>query len=440
MLGGSWLVGLSLVHGWLRDALAVAVFAGLAVLVLVRRERRWWIRRVPVALLLALGLLGLVLVFLDVTKPWPDALPLDVVAWIGAGLFALVLLPLGWPGRRWWVRTAACVAAVGVVLGAADGVNASFGAYPTVAAALQLPPPDQVSAGRVLGRAPDAPTADSFDHRALSVTWQAPPGLPRHGEVFEVRIPPVHSGFSARAAWIYLPPAYLTPKPPRLPVLEMIGGQPGNPRNWLDGGRLALRMDSWADAHHGLAPVVVMPDALGGTFDNPLCLDSRLGRSDTYLSRDVPDWVTTHLQVDPDHAHWAVGGMSFGGTCALQLAVAHPSEFPTFFDGEGQRGPTLGSPARTVDAAFGGDVAAFDAVDPLHELAAHRYPGSAGVVVAGAQDATYRAQDAVVARAARSAGMTIREQVRPGGHSWGVVGPALSANLPWLTARMRLEP
>jgi S-formylglutathione hydrolase FrmB len=199
-------------------------------------------------------------------------------------------------------------------------------------------------------------------------------------------------------------------------------------------------MDAWARAHRGLAPIVVMPDALGSTFANPLCLDSRLGRSDTYLSQDVPDWVSTHLRVDPDHAHWAVGGMSFGGTCALQLAVAHPSLFPTFFDGEGQRGPTLGSLARTVDAGFGGNVAAFDAVDPLHELARHRYPGSAGIVVAGAQDSTYRAQDAIVARAARAAGMTILHQLFPGGHSWSVTGSALSADLPWLTTRMGLQP
>jgi S-formylglutathione hydrolase FrmB len=438
--GWDGVAALSLVHGWLRVVLAVAVFAGLAVLLLMRRDRRWWSRRVPLAVVLAAALLLLVVGYLDVAKPWPDPLAPDVMAWIGSGLLAVVLLPLGWRGRRWRARLAGATAAVLVVLGAADGVNADFAEFPTIAAALQLPPPDQVSASSALQKSHHPPAGDPLLHRALAITWHAPAHLPRHGEVFQVAIPGVRSGFHARPAWVYLPPAYLTAHRPPLPLLELIGGQPGNSRTWLDAGRLAQRMDAWAAAHHGLAPVVVMPDALGSTFANPMCINSRLGQDDTYLSQDVPDWVTGHLQIDPDHAHWAVGGMSFGGTCALQLAVAHPALFPTFFDGEGQEGPTLGGLARTVDAAFGGDLAAFDAVDPLHELAAHRYPDSAGIVVAGAQDWLYHGQDAVVARAARRAGMTVVEQVRPGGHSWEVTGPALSADLAWLTARMGLEP
>ena len=440
MRGWEWLATLSLVHGWLRNILAVAVFAGLAVLVLVRRDRRWWTRRVPLAAALATALLVLIVVYLDVTKPWPDPLQPNVMAWIGCGLLAVVLLPLGWRGRRWWVRGAAAAATLFVVLGAADGVNADFEEFPTVGAALQLPPPDQVAAGSVLGHGSDAAASDPLVGRALAATWHAPPHLPGHGEVFQTPIPGALSGFQARDAWIYLPSAYLTRDRPRLPVLELIGGQPGSPRNWLDGGRLAQRMDRWAAAHHGLAPVVVMPDALGSTFANPLCLNSRLGQDDTYLSRDVPDWVTTHLHVETDHAFWAVGGESFGGTCALQLAVAHPALFPTLFDDQGQEAPTLGGRARTIDAAFGGDAAAFDAVTPLHELAVHRFSRSAGIFVAGAQDTLYRPQAAVVVAAARRSGMTVIAQIRPGGHGWAVGGEAFSADLPWLCTRMGLLP
>jgi S-formylglutathione hydrolase FrmB len=442
VLDWGWLTSLSLVQGWLRGVLAAAVFVGLAFLLVVRRDRRWWTRRVPLAVVAAFALLGLAEAYLDIAKPWPDSLSLGVLAWIWAGFLALTLLAVGWHRRHWWVRVLACVAATGVVLGAADGVNAVFGQFPTVGTALQLPPPDQVSAGSVLGHgaAGDRARNDPLARRALSVTWHAPRGLPAHGAVFEAAIPPVHSHFSARPAWIYLPPAYFAPNPPRLPVLELISGQPGTPRAWLDGGRVPQQMDTWAHAHDGLAPVVVMPDPLGSTFANPLCLNSRLGRSDTYLTQDVPAWVTSHLHVDTDHAHWAVGGMSFGGTCALQLAVAHPSLFPTLFDVEGQQGPTLGSRARTVAAAFGGNARAFAAVDPLHELAVHRYPRSAGIFVAGAQDAHYRSQQAVVVAAARRSGMEVVSQVRPGGHSWSVADAALSADLSWLATRMGILP
>lgn len=432
MQGWGWLTGLSLVHGALPVVLAAGSGAGLLVLLSVRRDRAWWTRRVPLAVVASAALVGLLVLVLDVVRPWPDPLPLVVLLWIGAGLLGLVLLGLGWGRARWWGRVVAPFAAALVLLGAADGVDGVFGAYPTVAAAMQLPPTDQASAATVLRHTAlaDTPTLQ---------TWRPPAAMPHAGAVTEVSIPPRTSGFAARSAWLYVPPAYLTANHPRLPVLFLIGGQPGSPRDWLDGGLLAQQMDTWAAAHDGLAPIVVMPDATGSEIANPLCMDSALGKVDTYLTSDVVSWVSSALQVDPDHAHWAVGGFSYGGTCALQLAVSHPQLFPTFLDISGQRSPTLGSRARTVAAAFGGNDRAFAAVDPLEELAAHPQPGSAGYLVVGAQDRYYRPQAQAVAAAARGAGMSITYQELPGDHSWAVWRPALTVALPWLTQRMGLS-
>jgi S-formylglutathione hydrolase FrmB len=260
--------------------------------------------------------------------------------------------------------------------------------------------------------------------------------------VTEVDVPPTRSGFTARRAWLYVPPAYFAADHPLLPVLMLLGGQPGSPRDWLDGGRLAQRMDAWAGSHGGLAPVVVMPDPLGGPVDNPMCLDSALGRADTYLSQDVPAWVQSHLQVDPDHGHWAVGGFSYGGTCALQLAVGHPAVFRTFFDASGQQAPTLGDPARTLAAAFHGDRAAYAAQDPLTELASHSWAasGSAGYLVVGTQDPDYQRQQQVVAAAASAAGLPVIATELPGKHAWTVCGAGFDQALPWLSQRMGLVP
>jgi S-formylglutathione hydrolase FrmB len=135
-----------------------------------------------------------------------------------------------------------------------------------------------------------------------------------------------------------------------------------------------------------------------------------------------------------------VGGISFGGTCALQLAVAHPDVFPTFIDFSGQSGPTLGTHARTVAATFGGDEAAFDAVDPLHELATRRYPRSAGYLTVGARDHFYRPQALEVARATRAAGMSITYTEQPGGHAWSVWRSAFPHALSWLGSRTGMTP
>ncbi len=141
-------------------------------------------------------------------------------------------------------------------------------------------------------------------------------------------IPGATSGFAARDAVVYLPPAYFANPRPLLPVLVMLAGQPGSPEDWLNGGKLAMTMDAFAREHHGLAPVVVVPDGTGSQLANPLCLDSQLGKVASYLAVDVPTWIKTHLQVDPDPRSWAVGGLSYGGTCSLQLATNHPEVYP----------------------------------------------------------------------------------------------------------------
>jgi S-formylglutathione hydrolase FrmB len=320
-------------------------------------------------------------------------------------------------------------------VGAADGIDAYFGSFPTIGAALQAPVYDQASRAGVLRKAYNPSPALG----PLSLKdWHPPADMPTAGAAFQADIPATRSGFSARTAWVYVPPAYQVPRHPLLPVLVMIGGQPGGPRDWLDGGLLAQQMDTWAAGHGGLAPVVVMPDGTGGQIANPLCMDSALGKADTYLSSDVVAWVSSALEVDPDHAHWAVGGFSYGGTCALQLAVAHPDVFPTFFDVSGQESPTLGGHARTVAATFGGNEQAWSAVDPLQQLAAHPEPGSAGYVAVGRDDRQYRPQALAVAAAARAAGISITYQELPGRHNWDVWRPAFTSAIPWLAARMGL--
>lgn len=434
----TWSTGLSLTHGVVHVGLIAAAVLGLAGLLALRHDRTWWTRLVPSAVLVAAALVGVLLIVLAVTKPWPDALPVPVLVWIGVALLGLALLVVGWRGQRWSVRLLAPIAVALVVLGAADGIDTVFGAYPTVASALQLQPYDDVS-GALLPQSQSEPGAAGVAPPAIQ-QWQPPPDMPANGGVTQVTIPATRSGFAARPAWVYLPPAALTAHPPLLPVLVMIGGQPGSPRDWLDGGQLAQQMDQWAATHAGLTPIVVMPDGLGSQTANPLCMDSALGKADTYLSSDVVSWATSSLPVDPDHRHWAVGGFSYGGTCALQLAVAHPDLFPTFFDVSGQKSPTLGGRTRTLAATFGGDARAFATVDPLRELARHPEPNSAGYIAVGAQDDQYRSQELAVTAAARDAGMAITYRELPGRHSWDVWRPAFAGALPWLSARMGLAP
>ena len=428
LLGGSPLMVVLVVLG-----------AAAFLFLLVRTGRTWWSWGVPAAV----GLTGVsvFLVYGMLTwwwRPWPDPLPPLVWAAIVAGLGAVwlaVTRSVAVP-RSWWRPPRNLVLALVVVLAAAELANVQFGQYPTVRDAFGLPQPNQVAFPKVAGQARELVAPRPGD--PLADVWQAPKWMPRHGAVAEVTIPGTVSHFAARTGWVYLPPAYLSAPRAELPVLVLVGGQPGNSDDWLDGGMLAARMDRFAATHHGLAPVVVMPDDLTAPTVNPMCLDSRIGDAGTYLTKDVPDWIRTHLQVNTDTRTWAFGGISNGGTCAVQMGVSAPRVYPTFLDLSGENRPNSGTVAQTVDAAFGGDLAAYHAINPLDVMARTRFPDSAGQFVAGAADDRYRRQTEQMYRAALAAGMDAHMHVLPGGHSWAVWGPALSTLMPWLAARMEL--
>jgi S-formylglutathione hydrolase FrmB len=433
----SGLLDAPLLSGPLQVVVGAAGVAGALFLVL-RCSRRWWTRTVPAVLLAAAALTALLAVLVDqVWQPFPDALPLPVLLLVGAVLAAIGLAALGIRARRWPGRVGAVVAVLLVVLGSAEGMNVVYREYPTLRTAFGLPAVDEIPFTQVPLR---EQVISARSGLPLSAIWRPPAGMPATGVVTEVTIPATVSGFAARPAWLYLPPAYLARPRAQLPVLVLLSGQPGSPDDWLGSGRLAERMDAFAATHNGLAPVVVMPDHLGDPLNNPLCMDSRLGNVATYLSVDVPAWIRETLQVDPNTSGWAIGGFSNGGTCSLQMAVNAPQVYPTFVDISGEDEPTLGDRATSVQDAFGGDEAAFTAVNPLDVLARKRFPDTAGFLVTGQQDTEYGPQAQRVLAACQAAGMDVRLDLKPGGHTWEVWGPGLDDALPWLATRLGMTP
>lgn len=323
-------------------------------------------------------------------------------------------------------------------------INAFFGAYPSLAAVLGLGVPttplDSLPAAAPLPRAPERGAGP------LLANWTAPSDLPAEGAVVTATVPAGDQsgtrGFKPRQAFLYLPPAYLTSQRPALPVLVLMAGQPGSPRDWFEIGRLKETMDAYAAAHGGLAPVVVVVDPLGSPYRNPLCSDTpRGGRAATYLQQDVPTWITTRLQVDPDRSHWAIAGLSNGGTCALQVVTRAPESYRTFLAMSPEEHPTLGGEQRTINRGFGGDRAAYEANDPLSLMAAAppgRYDGVAGLISIGAQDEEYASAVPALMNGARGAGIEVDARQYEGGHGWVVWSAALADEVDWLGERLGL--
>ncbi|MGI5505741.1 alpha/beta hydrolase [Lentzea sp. CA-135723] len=422
---------LSLINGPIPKAATVAAAVALTYLA-IRKNRTWWVRVLPIVVLAcALVVTGLTLVVNHLWKPWPEPLPIILMVWLGAALVALALAVARLRPSRWYGRVLSVVAAIVVLGSAVTATNAFYGQYPTARAVLQVFHNPSVD---LPDTAPPSDVLEVPEGKKLADVWTAT-GLPDKGTMSEVTIP---GALKARPAWIYLPPAYAAKPRPKLPVVVLLAGQPGSPRDWYDAGGIVDNMDAFARAHHGLAPIVVMADPLGATTANPLCLDSKLGQSETYLAKDVPGWIKERLTVDERREAWTIAGFSHGGTCSVQLAVRAPDVYGNFIDISGQREPTLGTREETVKAAFGGDAAAFARVNPLDILAREKFPRTAGVIVAGKDDAQYRPADAEVFEACRKAGMDVQWKELPGGHDWNVWRPGLYSSLPWLAQRTGL--
>ncbi|MCR8896213.1 esterase family protein [Gordonia sp. GONU] len=422
-------VGLSIIGGWIPLTVTVLGVVAVLWLILSPRKRHLFVV-VPVTIAVTVVLALLVRRFIE--HSWGESVPVAVCAWGAAGVLGLLLsVPRLVAGRGVVQRSVTVLAAVLAVVLGLSHVNTFYAWYPTVGALIHDEGAPTVSVAQV-----------AHHQRVVDLPeWRPSRDIGRHGRILTAGIPGSVSGFRARPAKVYLPPAVFDPVSPRLPVLVLLAGQPGSPEDWLFGGRLAATMDSYASAHDGLAPIVILADGTGSIFGNPLCLDSRLGRVATYLTDDVASWARRTLPVaETDRRAWAIGGLSYGGTCALQLATTRPGMYPTFLDLSGDAEPSLGSTKTTVDAAFGGDAAAFRAVTPLHLLASRRYPESAGAFVVGRGDRSTRPAVVTSYRAARAAGMDVHYSEVPGGHTFTAWAVALRQQTPWLAQRLGLGP
>lgn len=429
-----WLYRISLISGPL--PVILTVLGALGGLWLLGSSRRWYYRRaIPICGTIALVIMIAAWIITEkVIVPFPDPIAMSIYVWIGLGVYALLLLGFrikaGGSFRRALVSV---IAAVLVIVTSATQINLVFAAYPTVGIAFGHDDFDRISLSEVPG-----PTDPVISGDPTDTVWKAPEGMPVRGRVTTLPVPGTISGFTARDAQVYLPPAYFTNPRPLLPVLVLMAGQPGKPEDWLQGGKLTATMDSFAMSHAGLAPVVVIADGTGSQMANPLCTDSSHGKVGTYLAEDLPAAVESAFQVDTTARAWAIGGLSYGGTCSLQMATNYPDVYPTFLDLSGQLEPSLGDRKRTVDEIFGGDDAAFVKVNPMDLLATRKYPNSGGVFVVGSDDNEFKPGQQKVYDAAKAAGMDVKYLELPGGHSFAVWSAGVEQELGWISQRMGL--
>lgn len=119
----------------------------------------------------------------------------------------------------------------------------------------------------------------------------------------------------------------------------------------------------------------------------------------------------------------------------MQLAVRAPQTYRNFVDISGEDEPRLGSRQQTVNAAFGGDHAAFARVNPLDIMATTRFPGTSGLIITGDKDREFLPLQRKVYDASARAGMDVRWREVSGAHNWVTWRTGLELSMPWLATR-----
>lgn len=397
-----------------------------------RPGRRRWLLHAAVAFGLGAVLALVVSVFADATGMFGITLPWQVKAWASAGLGATAVAVANLWGSRWRRRVIALIAAVLFLLTTTLGINAHFGLNATLANFLHI----QIDKPIVIPTAspgtwdPDVP---------LSQSWQPPSDMPASGKQGTVSIPATKSGFAARQAGLYIPPAGLTANPPLLPLVILMMGQPGDP----DPQYIAATLDAAAAKNKGLAPYVLVVDQLGDPTRDPACADSPMyGNVETYVTQDVVDFART-LPVIPRAQDWIIAGYSNGGGCAFTYAAKHPDIWGNLLSISGEIVPGSEHPDETIADVYGGSAAAYKAAQPMSILASGTvaYPNEWALFTAGENDPEYVAQAQTGATAAAAAGWDAQSYIVPGaGHVVDALEGGLAEGFARLYPRLGLAP
>jgi len=423
---GLWNAGsISIVSGWFPVLLFWVTVAVCLIAVVIRRDV---LKEFAIGIPIGIAFLVLLFVGLHLTQEIPDGAPRAMYVWLGVACLMAGLVAAGWHRAHWARRIAGVVAVVLAVVSAGSAANQTFDYYPTFA--------------RLFGQ-----NANHFlDNAQLTAMRQeaARSGkLPDHGATLEVSIPGTNLRITPRPAYVWVPPAWFGRTEPKLPVIVLMHGVPGQPSDWTRASYADATSLAFAEQHNGMAPILVMPDINGSLDGDSECVNSAIyGQVETYLTKTVPEFMRKNFNARTTPGSIAMAGLSEGGMCATTMALNNPEEIPVFANYSGDESPTYQSlnQQQTIQALFGGSVANYDAHNPPYLLTHQRYTGMAGWFEAGAQDSQALQAARTLQPLASNAGIGTCIATPPGAHNFDFWTQAFRDSLPWLSWRLKLTP
>lgn len=402
------------------------IVAPLSLLLSLGWKNGVWKRQLAFAVPVVAILTLIIIVVNEHFKVVPYAFPFFFYLAFGLVLFAVGIAIIGWRNDGNWQRLASVVATLTTMCMLGILINDHYRYRPTIDALLGQVVQNELS---------------TSDLGVISNQVKTTGTLPASGYTLHTPIPGPTSDFKARDGYIYLPPAFFADPSPDLPVILMLHGVPGGPEDWPQAGNVDRVANAFAATNGSKTPILVMADLSAETNNDTQCTDTAAhGKSESYLSIDVPDYMhnTFHTATGPNSL--GVAGFSVGGFCALMLPVRHPDVFSVFGDYSGFSEPTLDPPGDALTDLFSGDQQQFDDYDPTKLIPKQTFPGVSGWFETGSEDPDPLDPTKLVAAQATKAGMTTCLVIRPGGHDFFFWEQAFRNSLPWMSWRLGIAP
>lgn len=239
-----WFYAIDVISGWFPVTIWTLVAIGIVVLLICQRKgesRKRFLRQLGIGLLA--GIVGLaatyvcsdVLLLFGVSLGWP------VIIAIGVGVFLFAFMIAAAVMTHGWLRVLSIVMIPVTLLATAVRANAIYGEYQTMGSLFDYSPYPHIS---TLDLSLNTISVREWNEQAVAKSRNTTQ-IPQPGKLVHVDIPNPKSGFKAREALVWLPPAAFAKHPPKLPVMVMFAGQPAPPRV---SSPQATQSRCWADS------------------------------------------------------------------------------------------------------------------------------------------------------------------------------------------------
>jgi enterochelin esterase-like enzyme len=239
---------------------------------------------------------------------------------------------------------------------------------------------------------------------------------------------------------VYLPPSYgnSASLDRRYPVVYLLQGCPGQPRDWLVKGDVHDTIEHLISTHTAEEMILIMADGSGprGRFDCTLYMNHIHGTypAETAFVRELVPLVDRRFRTLARRDGRALLGVSSGGFAALNLGVHHPELFGVLASHSGYF-HAVDDP-RAIRAILGNDFAAGSQNSPadhMGKIPPDRRPHI--YLNVGTAD-PMRAENEGFARQLQQLGIHYELRVTRGRHSWNFWRRNLSYSLAWVSARL----